>query len=763
MNNFFIYQFVLELKKGKKESITVIFFPDTTINHRDLRDELKDFFSKYLITNKIFAIGGEYLKESLIELLEQSSIFSSIIGFRNEILSIVTFNETGKLQIVSTSSKSHYLRDYQPYIERYGLLEIFKKREGLVETAEGIHFVFPSGKHCSKFIRTGNVLQNSAEIYFASFVLLKHLDGEFEDIYCDTSSINILAFTAFELKRRLNNAIIIPRIKSFGSYKGFEATDEKFNSRSKVLISCSTSGGIIGRLLDKQAINVNQIIVIYFLGDPKVYEDKILCNLTQSENFSEGIPKFDIYYEGKCSLCENHSIPILIQGDVFLSINPKVNKITFGVKDKPQFIEDFIKEFQSIKKNKRNAIKCFYKESEVLEENYEVYIDIAYIMDNIDNYSLFKINLLKAIDTYIPASVKYLIYLPDEPSRKLTDFIYKYISNKLNHNSLPEIIEQKEIENKISKENNGSVVVVASSIVNGRHSLYISRALRDFEKLTICYFVAFNRPNCLESTKFIKDNISRGWRGNASYPVISVQSIFCSSSKEKSSWEHEKNFFNNFSQYLKSKNKSGQTLKYITKRLKVLGNNRSTKGLANKVFLPSPLNSKELFIRKNFAFLQDESYFGNASQADIYFVISSIINSLRYSGKQDRSLEQSQYVRNIIAPENFQRFNDGIIQASILRAASGYELDFQIDNGSSNQMLTILESMVDQYDTVHGESLIEFLFCLGTKKMKLLDSDFKTLLERIKKTVYNEIIIDFVDFIEFTYEGKNIDVQESPM
>lgn len=59
--------------------------------------------------------------------------------------------------------------------------------------------------------------------------------------------------------------------------------------------------------------------------------------------------------------------------------------------------------------------------------------------------------------------------------------------------------------------------------------------------------------------------------------------------------------------------------------------------------------------------------------------------------KPVKSLQQSAFVRNLIDPANFDRFNDGIIQACILRAACPEELAFYIDSELSQLMLEHLK------------------------------------------------------------------------
>src|SRR5690606_6416327 len=150
------------------------------IDKNKLIDEIGRFYEMHSQTDKIVVIGGNYIKNELKEIFinEQDKTFKRVPKrhetslFNN--IHLLTFDHTGRL---STLGESERLPDefYEGFLNE-GLQNIFIKRGGLVETGGTHHYVFPSGKHCDKFLRTGNILLYSSEIYFIAFSLLKFLN-----------------------------------------------------------------------------------------------------------------------------------------------------------------------------------------------------------------------------------------------------------------------------------------------------------------------------------------------------------------------------------------------------------------------------------------------------------------------------------------------------------------------------------------------------------------------------------------------------------
>jgi hypothetical protein len=111
-------------------------------------------------------------------------------------------------------------------------------------------------------------------------------------------------------------------------------------------------------------------------------------------------------------------------------------------------------------------------------------------------------------------------------------------------------------------------------------------------------------------------------------------------------------------------------------------------------------------------------------------------------------LRQAVYVRNLIDPHNFSRFNDGVIQASILRSASADELAFAIDNSSSQEIYNTLETMITYYEQEQGEALLEFLYAIAIKKLTLSRSHLVDILSLINSTCKKEIFECFRSYIQ---------------
>lgn len=254
MNNFYIYSSFRQENQAK--SIVVLFCPEEIIDEIALKNELKKYFQRHILPDEFIIIGGAYLEADLTNyfIYNVKDTFVNVNKvYQPDLLNSITvfsFNEIGQLKEL-TKRKSNKEK-CSLYIQE-GLIDIFKTRGGLIEANQGQHFVFPSGKHSAKFLRTGNILLYSPEIYFISFCLLKFFDFETHKyIFCDTSSINSLAMALVDLKKRFyKDRKQNPLINSFKSYSIFEEEELAFGKNSLFLVSSSTSGGIIERFKEK--------------------------------------------------------------------------------------------------------------------------------------------------------------------------------------------------------------------------------------------------------------------------------------------------------------------------------------------------------------------------------------------------------------------------------------------------------------------------------------------------------------------------------
>ncbi|WP_020597359.1 hypothetical protein [Spirosoma panaciterrae] len=738
MRNYFIFQYEDLVSSKHRFRATVIFIHHEKIHSQNsLSQEISHFFQENSITEKLIVILPEYLdKDSLKYFFEhRNDTFVRIPGkssdYFEKSLLIYSFNSSCEFKLLF-GSKPKNEKKFISLLLRSGSTTIFKNNGGLVESTPDHHFVFPSNKHSSKFLRTGNVLIYQSEIFFLAIQLLKHMK-EVSSIYCDTSSINVLPFAVFELQRRFKLSFECPTVHSFSSYEMFESYKESFPFDSLILISASTSGNIVDRILKERRAERSQIQVIYFLGPIEKYQNhtsNVICNLTRDENFYLGELEFKTYSSSdKCELCTvAHSRPINIRSDVFLTVQPKVEvhllKTTTDYNPKP--VSQFVQKFRG-NSIKDSIIKVFYKENDA-NADYEIYLDFTHLIENIedDKFGKFKESLNRYIDKTIPANTKYILYLPDIASKKLAEYIITKIPTNPNLKLIK--LEQNFINN--ITEESGSLIIVASCISTGKKLLQISRLMRSRENINLIYFVGIYRPISEKFSINLINDLKKGKDKSDERPFIAVEQINCSIQQVNTSWEREKYFFEKMLSTLNDETDE-ELYNYVNDRLDTLIKNKETRGLSDKVFLKK-YNGDQLYLRKNFAFWNFTDYSEeNISQSEVYFTISTIITNLENNDINSfPTLKQTNYVRNILSPRNFHRFNDGIIQASLLRAGKSDFFSYDLDAESNLKMKEFLISIIEKFDTEDGEALLEFLLALGLKKLRLKQEDLREVLLR---------------------------------
>jgi len=761
-NSYFIYNFDYDIG-DKKTNSTVIFLPNSKLDIDQLQEELRVFYQQNLQADRTVVISANYFN-NLFQIIQDNKehIFKYVPTleqdsfYRN--LHLIQFAKDGTLKQYFGNGFEK-MKGYKIFKKNYfneGLKILFHIRGGLVETSHNHHhFVFPSGKHSQKFLRTANVLIHSSEISFLAHGLLKYYSEQnFDIIYTDTSSINTVAYELQRILSEFDKGYINVPINSFSSYSGIYDKNSKLLSNSLILISASTSGSIISKLLERHPnLSSKNIVLLFYLANTNhnsVVAEQMLCNLTREGNTDFfGV---DTFYQGdneKCKLCDEGSFPLNVTGDVFLLEQPKVNTHVIGVNEiKIKNLFSFSKEFMS-KYQQNTIIKLNYRETKEegqVNSKYEVFIDYEQIIDNLNRFPKYKDKLDSYIDQYIPSNLLYILHLNDNSSKKLANYIFDRIKDNYLSEKCPEVISQTDFECLKKIKKSGSVLIVGSCISNGHNLLYLSRALRD-SLLRIIYFIGINRYPNQHQNEFLKTNLKYGKYGREISSFIEVMDICCTGINGENSWTKEVEFLKK-----SLMNEDDEELRTFFKdRIKNIENSYSSKikGLSNNAFLPIPYKvGKEsiLKIRKNSAFFQGNGYQSHVVQSEVHFCISTVINGMR-NNIGNTSLAQSSYVRNLICPTNFNRYNDGVIQASILRSAKDEELNYSLDKEVSARIKDILVTLFKYRKTTQGEALLEFLYAIATNKLRIVKDDLVSILEQIKheenkliKFYYQEIL-----------------------
>ncbi len=131
-----------------------------------------------------------------------------------------------------------------------------------------------------------------------------------------------------------------------------------------------------------------------------------------------------------------------------------------------------------------------------------------------------------------------------------------------------------------------------------------------------------------------------------------------------------------------------------------------------------------------FVFYEDED--GKSSELEkeqVYLVVCLILELLRH----DNKLSDNISFYHVISPKNFSRFNDSLLQLSILSAAKGRELNFSSNKDLSHEMKNVISDLMKE-DIEAGKIFIK---CIKNKNIFLIEGDYSQI-----KTGYLELFTE---------------------
>jgi hypothetical protein len=147
------------------------------------------------------------------------------------------------------------------------------------------------------------------------------------------------------------------------------------------------------------------------------------------------------------------------------------------------------------------------------------------------------------------------------------------------------------------------------------------------------------------------------------------------------------------------------------------------------LFLPG--NAGELALARDFVFLSTTSGPEQVNQGDVFAIVSSLLAVARNDGRgleegpatasnAELNWGQSVYGQTVLCPRNFQRYNDAVLRAALLRAATPAELDYSVDDECSAEVLALVQAEIDAWTVGKGHALPEFLMSLASGRLRLI-------------------------------------------
>lgn len=703
MSDYFAFRFS-DPCSGHRQSL-VMFFA-SRVNMDVISKALKADVSKNLIPKNVYLIsfqGAALTQEECLKDASFSREFYSYVGDAEESLRC--------LYVCRKSGALFYCDgdiipgDLSKAILNSGMISLFRSHGGLIVSNHGYHFVKPSGDHCDKFIRASNLLVSSVEVSFLAISLLPHIRSDLKRIYVDTSSVSFLVSLAIQLFGDFNEAP--PSIESFASYAVLNEQFDFVEDRSSlVVISATTSGSLAKGLLDKQSFSRDQVVTLFHINLPS----------NQVGVFDVGDEIGDALKSSKasnCDFCDRGSKLIRIAGDQFLPENPKhelliIKRDHFGKRG-----QLFFRQFGA-----ENVLlwNMAASQAEDSKEHFYIAVDRAVSL----GVKPFSDVLRKNIRKHVSRDLATIIVFNGPGAEAINQEVRSYLGNG---SDLITWLKPDELEEE-SLQGTASVLVIVGAITSGRSLLAISRKLRCIDpSATITYLVGFSKLPNDDAYKQLEKDLTLGGHDLVVLCHCSVPRI-----KEytKTAWDSEKALL----MPLGGDDPMGDLSEILPcqlskRREQLLADSSDPQGL----FLPDS-NGQQLRLRRTFAFWSalefDEARLSRVNQSDVYWTIQSVLHELRNAS--DNKGLATPYHTTLISPANFDRYNDGVIQACLLRSAHPVELDYRVDAVFSRQMTDVILSVIANWDNAQGEAALEFLMALWTERLCVNDEHLKEIV-----------------------------------
>jgi hypothetical protein len=712
------YVFEVAVKKAEQvERCLVMFSSVAKPDSEELGEAIEEYCDDKPPPDTIVVLGPATIEAELLQATSGGK-------FAERIRSVTRYHNAPHVEVRCFDWKGDIAGlTYAADIRRVGMTDIFRNRGAMLETPPTHHYGKPSRKHSRQFLRIGNAMVSGAEIDFIAFCCLPAIPKNVRHFYCDTGAIAPIAYALNTLRSEADPQIGRATVDSFGSYDG--AKDFQFRNMAEaiVLISATTSEGLAKYLADECTVSRSRIVTVFHLGEEK-FEGTLVCDLKQDDTHNpDGFDQFPSYPPDDCPLCnDDDSTLIRIEGDQFLTGETTIEEVSLVAADAAHLQTFF-------KRTAGNGLVRAYYSVEGSPATSEVFFDLEAMFadEKLLDIDDFQKQYEWIIDQQTPASLKRIITLDDPASQKFAVLIKQRIRKLVGNVQIVKVSDiRANLEGHIETE--GATMVVASAVASGRTLLSVSQILRKIQpNELITYIVGLARLPRDKELNRIRTNVTYG-QNNRKYGFHLIDSVNLPlyGPRNQTSWDSEKELWTEVLRKCDDKD-ARDHIKSRLEQLRQAGasNNR---GMDKGLFWPT-FSGNPLALRPGFAFYTFETP-SSVSQADVFFAVLAVLHSLRLKAKTSQSLRQHEHVRHVISPRNFERFNDGIIQAAFLRAAHAAELDYSASRSLSDDMAQILDSIFEQRMRETGEAAPEFILALAMRTLRLDHAAVKLLADK---------------------------------
>jgi hypothetical protein len=609
---------------------------------------------------------------------------------------------------------------------RRSLIAVFRNAGGEERAPIGTHYAKTSDRHCDRFLRVSNVLEDGNNVRLLAFWLMPHLwKTTTKSVIVDTSGIYSVALTALNEASRLGGLGIRPQVWSHRSHEGVDELPPRVAEDAVFVVSASTSNGLVRKLLRRGA-RANKIATLFSLSDDQIDGHTVLCDLRgDGETGLKPIKNEDAR---DCSWCRQNFHLIGIRGDQFSIAPPRVTTVEIRGTDLQDKVRSALSGLAGL-----GAFFAYRRRDG--DRLCSLGIDVAPILQGQVPEKSFALvqrirekwsSMMRRSQT---TSLRNVVAASYPRSGELAASLVEDAKHRMADPADLQVVNAIELRD-LAPLPGTSTIVVSACVDESQELLSVSRTLRDVQDSgTTAYLAVVQLLAPKQLGDRLKSNLTYGTHGAETFSYFSALDIPVDGYEDEPTWRAELTALQRLRSWADAQ--ATDVPPELEARIERL-NQAPAHGLTEDLFWPDKLG-QPLQLRSDFTLIDGALREPRASQADLYAIMCVVLTALRHNNDSSRRLAHNAYQRGVLSPSNFDRFNDGVLQACLLRAARPKELAYAAgEEHLSEQMLGILmDGLPNSARPEKSEALIEFLIALMTGRVTLARPQLQRYLDSL--------------------------------
>jgi hypothetical protein len=599
------------------------------------------------------------------------------------------------------------------------LFDLFDKSKGKVTAPPGVHFGKTSGKHSTVFLRAGNALLSTKASGLLAFFLMASLPKQdVRRILVDTAPLLSVAHALIRIAEVHCVWSQRPPASSFSSYGGLDALS-RLHKKDLVIISASTSGGLAERLIGLGASS--QMVATLFSLSEQIAKTQspIICDLKFQLGLTFGYLPIENQTYGSCKWCDQGFLLAPLEGDQFLLEKRPIKRLRVSKAEQPPEARKLLERWT------RNGYFKVDPYGSVESRSLFVFDSDRAIAEDGE----LRAKLIRQLQRYAPTPLHVVVLIG------LSRVTYEALIEEAGLGAIcatAEVIEAGQVSVMTARPGAGVLVLVGRL---GDHGLLrrINAQLRTkASNGCIAYLAAFTLADSKKGLTDLDMFLTYGEHGKETFTFKSAESLLLPwRASERTSWDEERLL-------LQQIRNDSQLVPALAQRLDEL----ESFGVNDHALFLRGKDTNALAIAPDFVYLDTKIELAKISQADIFLVVCNLLAVARSNGLQSGLSQDHQFWAQsvygqvlvdlpAVCPRNFRDYNDAILRASFLRAASKQELNYSVDEECSGEVLDVLRAEIDAWPDGRGDSLPELLMALATRRLRLTEADEARLITHL--------------------------------